>query len=95
MKAKTTENPWITKALQSPLRRNKSFMNVLKKRTSQNEQKFKNYKKLFETIKKKAKKIYYPNKLLKCTGDIKKNMECYDYERYNWKIKNKIDKSST
>ena len=32
---------------------------------------------LFETIKKKAKKIYHPNKLLKCTGDIK-NMEYYE-----------------
>ena len=39
----------------------------------QNEQKYKNYKNLFETIKKKAKKIYYSNKLLKCTGDVKKH----------------------
>ena len=36
--------------------------------------------------------MYHSNKLLKCTGDIKKKMECY--ERYNWKLKNKIDKSS-
>ena len=42
-------------------------------------------------IEKKAKKIYYSSKLLKCAGDIKKN-ECY--EKYNWKLKNKIDKSS-
>ena len=44
----------------------------VKKGTPENEQKYKNYKNLFETIKKKAKKIYYSNKLLKCTGDIKK-----------------------
>ena len=43
-----------------------------KKRTAQNGQKYENYKNLFETIKKKTEKIYYSNKLLKCTGDIKK-----------------------
>ena len=50
------------------------------------------YKNLFKTIKKKAKKKYYSEKLLKCIGDIKK-ME--RYERYNWRIKSKINKSST
>ena len=42
----------------------------LKKLTPQNEQKYKNYKNLFEAPKEKAKKIYYSNKLLKCTEDI-------------------------
>ena len=66
IKAKTIRNPWITKE-------NKSFANsFLKKRTLHNEQNYKNYKNLFETIKKKTKKIYYSNKLLKCTGDIEK-----------------------
>ena len=53
-------------------RKQKLCEQFLKKRTLQNEQKYKNYKNLFETIKKKTKKIYYCNKLLKCTGDIKK-----------------------
>ena len=44
----------------------------LKKRNPKIEQQYKNYRNLFEKIKKKAKKIYYFNKLLKCTGDIKK-----------------------
>ena len=61
IKAKTNQNPWITKGIR------KGF---LKKRTPQNEQQYRNFKSLFETIKKKAKKIYYSNKLLKCTGDI-------------------------
>ena len=34
---------------------------------------------------KKEKKIYYSNKLRKCTGGIKEKMD--SYERYNWKIK--------
>ena len=45
----------------------------------------KTVKNILETIKKKAKKTYYPNKLLTCTNDIK-NMEYY--EIYDWKIKN-------
>ena len=44
----------------------------LKSILPKNEQNNKNYKNLFETIKKKTKKTYYSNKLLKCTGDIKK-----------------------
>ena len=40
--------------------------------TPQNEQKYKNYKNLFETIKKRAKK-YNSNKFFTCTGDSKKH----------------------
>ena len=54
-------------------KKQKLYERFLKKRTPQNEQKYKNYKNLFETIKKKAKKIYCSNKLLKCTGDVKKH----------------------
>ena len=70
IKAKLFKTLGLQKAIQSPLRRNENFMNGFKsliKRTPQNEQKYKNYKNLFKTIKKKAKKIYYSNKLLKCT----------------------------
>ena len=68
MKPKTIQNPWITKGIRKSSKKKKK----LYKRTPQNEQQYKNYKNLFETIKKKIKKIYYSNKLLKCTGDIKK-----------------------
>ena len=43
---------------------------------------------LFETIKEKTKKA---TKLLNVL-EILNDMECY--ERYNWKIKDKIEKSS-
>ena len=73
IKAKTIQNPWITKGItKSSKKKQKFYERFLKKRTPQNEQKYKNYKNFFETIKKKAKKIYYSNKLLKCTGDIRK-----------------------
>ena len=69
IKAKTIQNPWITKGItKSSKKKQKLYERFLKKRTPQNEQKYKNYKNLFETIKKKGKKIYYSNKLLKCSG---------------------------
>ena len=55
-----------------PKKKQKLYEWFLKKLSLLNEQKYKNYKNLFYTIKKKAKKIYYSNKLLKCTGDVKK-----------------------
>ena len=36
-------------------------------------QKIQNIENLFETVKKKAKKIHYSNKLLTYTGDLKKH----------------------
>ena len=67
----TIQNVWITKGITKYSKKKQKFY-CFEKRTPQNEQKCKNYKNLFETIKSKAKKIYYSNKLLYCTGDIKK-----------------------
>ena len=73
IKAKTIQNSWTTKDItKSSKKKQKLYERFLKKLAPQNEQKYKYYEDLFETIKKKAKKIYYSNKLLKCTGDIKK-----------------------
>ena len=74
MKVKTNQNTWITKGIRKSFqKKQKLYEQFLKKRTPKNEQQYRNYKNLLETIKKKAKKIYYCNKLLKCTGDIKKH----------------------
>ena len=87
IKVETIQNPWITKGItNSSKKKEKRYERFLKKRTPQNEQKYKNCKGLLKAIK-KAKKIYYSSKLLKCIGDIKKTWKCY--ERYNWKIKKK------
>ena len=65
IKAKAIEKPWITKGItRSSKKKPKLYERFLKKRSTQNEQKCKNYKNLFETIKKKAKKIYYPTNYL-------------------------------
>ena len=61
-------------------------------RTPKNEDTYKIYKTLFETIKKRSKKKFYSEKLQKFNGDAKKNMKCY--ERDTWKVHHKIFNSS-
>ena len=57
IKAKTIQNPWITKGITKfSKKKQKLYKRFLKKRTPEDEQKYKNYKDIFETIKKKAKK---------------------------------------
>ena len=72
IKVITIQNPWITKGITKSSKRKQKLYERFLKKCTQNEQKYKNHKNLFETIKKKANKIYYSSKLLKCTGDIKK-----------------------
>ena len=62
------------------------FLKYILHRINRNTKIFKN---LFETIKKKAKKIYYSNKLVKYTGNIKKKKQ-----KKTWDvIKDIIEKS--
>ena len=57
-KAKTIQNPWITKGIRKSSKKNqKLYEQFLKKRTPQNEHKYKNYKNLFETISKSKENI--------------------------------------
>ena len=59
-----TQNPWITKGIaKSSREKQKLYKRFLKRRTPQNEQKYKNYENLLETIKKKAKNITPTNYL--------------------------------
>ena len=59
------QNSWITKGIaKSSKKKQKLYGPSLKTRTSQNEQKNKNYKNILEIIKKKAKKMYHFKKLL-------------------------------
>ena len=71
-KAKTSQNPWITKGIaKSSKKKQKFYERFLKKRTLHNEQNCKNYKNLFEKIKKLQRKISHSEKLLRCIGNIK------------------------
>ena len=45
---------------------------------------YKDHRKLFETMRMKYKRKYYPEKLMQCQGSTKKNMP--NYERSDLKI---------
>ena len=93
VKFKSNQSPWITKAIaKSSKKKQRLYEKFLKNRTPQNEEIYKTYKNLFETIKKISKKKIYSGKLQKFKGDEKKKMECY--ERDTRKVHHKILNSS-
>ena len=55
----------------SSKKKQRLYEKYLKKRTTENEKIYKTYKSLFESIKKKSKKLYYSEKLLKLQGNAK------------------------
>ena len=61
--------------LKSSKRKQKLYENFLKKRPSRNESIYKAYKSLFESLKKKSKKIYYTRRLENYQNDIKKSWD--------------------
>ena len=64
--------PWVTKGIaKSSRKKQKLYEKYLKKRTFENQKIYKNYKSLFESIKKKSKKLCYSEKLLKLQGNAK------------------------
>ena len=79
IKTKKLLSPWITKDIKkSSKRKQKLYEKFLKKKSPKNEKEYKDYKQLFEKIKKNSKKKYFQDKLY---------ME--NFERCNWKNKNK------
>ena len=59
VKRKTLQNPWITKGLLKPPKRNqKLYEKFVKKRSPRNENIYQAYKSLFESLKKSLKKNY-------------------------------------
>ena len=63
---KDLQSPWLTRGIKkSSKRKQKLYIKFLKNRNSKNELEYKNYKKLFESIKKHAKKNYFSSLILK------------------------------
>ena len=92
VKFKSDQSPWITEDIvKSSKKKQRLYEKFLKNRTLQNEETYKTYKNLFETIKKRSKKKFARKncRSLKVMG---KNMECY--ERDTWKVHHKILNSS-
>ena len=73
VKLKNVQSPWITKGIaKSSKEKQRLYEKFLKNRTPENEETYKTYKNLFETIKKRSKKKFHSEKLQKFKGDAKK-----------------------
>ena len=72
IKTKIPLSPWTTKGIKkSSKRKQKLSENILKKQSPKNEKEYKNYKPLFEKIKKDSKKKYFQEKFTFYKNDIK------------------------
>ena len=73
VKSKTLKNPWITKGiLKSSKTKQRLYDKFLKSKTYEHEISYKNYRKLFESIKQRAKSQYYSKMILHYKDNIKK-----------------------
>ena len=73
LKTKHIQSPWITKGIaKSSKRKQKLYEKFLKHRTREAELACNSYKNLFESLKKKAKKKFYSEKVSKYKHDAKK-----------------------
>ena len=71
IKVKDLQAPWISKGLKkSSKQKQKIYIKFLKNKSIQNEQICKNYKHLFEKLRKKAKQTYYQSILKDCQNDM-------------------------
>ena len=66
------KTPWFSKGLKkSSKTKQRLYIKFLKNKSAESEEKYKNYKNLFEKLKIKAKKNYYDSFLNKCKYDTK------------------------
>ena len=73
IKTKDLESPWITKGIKkSSKKKQRLYLKFLKKRNEKTKKEYQDYKKLFESIKKRSKKLYFSNLILKYKNNIKK-----------------------
>ena len=73
LKTKDLKSPWIIAGIQkSSKRKQRFYTKFLKNRNQKNETECKNYKKLFEFIKRRSEKLYFSKLTLKYKSNIKK-----------------------
>ena len=72
---KDLQSPWITRGIKQSSKCKQTYVKFLRNRNRKSELEYKNYKKLFESIKKRAKKNYFSSLILKHKNNIKK--PCY------------------
>ena len=72
IKAKNILSPWITKGIKKSSKRKQKLHGIFfKQRSPNNEKEYKDYKQLFEKIKKDSKRKYFQEKLSFYKKDIK------------------------
>ena len=73
VKSKTLKYPWITKViLKSSKTKQRLYDKFLKSKSYEHEISYKNYRKLFESIKQRAKSQYYLKMILHYKDNVKK-----------------------
>ena len=73
VKLNSDQSPWITKGIaKSSKKKQRLYEKFLKNKTPKNEETYRTYKNLFETIKRRSKKEIYSEILQKFKGDTKK-----------------------
>ena len=94
IKTKSLHCPWIKKGITKSSKRNqKPYEKYLKKRANETETAYKLYKNLFESIKRRSKRNFSSEKLLRLKYNSKKNMGSSD-ERNDWGNDIKVIKPS-
>ena len=82
VKLKTPKNLWITKGiLKSSKTKQRLYDKFLKSKTYEHEISYRNYRKLFESIKQRAKSQYYSKMILHYKDNIK---NLANYEGSDW-----------
>ena len=73
LRSKDLQSPWITNGIRKfSKRKQRLYEKFLKNRNEKNELEYKTYKKLFESIKKRSKKLHFSNLILKYKHNIKR-----------------------
>ena len=76
LKDKDIKSPWISKGLKkSSKTKQRLYIKFLKTKTLEDESKYKNYKNLFEKLRKKAKQAYYSKLLHNYKTDSKRTWQ--------------------
>ena len=76
IKTKDLESPWITKGIKkSSKKKQRLYLKFLKKRNEKTKKEHQDYEKLFESIKKRSKKLYFSKLILKYKNNIKKTWQ--------------------
>ena len=76
IKAKNLKTPWFSKGLKkSSKTKQRLYIKFLKNKSAESEEKYKNYKNLFEKLKIKSKKNYYASFLNKYKYNTKRTSQ--------------------